>query len=162
MLGLFSFHAQPFTYCILFKKIKKKNLLSHFYQVLMRHIFLIIFFTTALYSFCYITHTFLFVTLVTKPLKPSTLPYNVSQRGTTHVLWLKGSGPLTSLAGLQVGDAKITGMSRTEMLRVHHPKPQFPPDAWQYEVRSDHVQVPNVETTYWCRVQKLPDSLRRK
>ena len=162
MLGLFSFHAQPFTYCILFKKIKKKNLISFLSSFDASYFLNYFLYNTALYSFCYITHTFLFVTLVTKPLKPSTLPYNVSQRGTTHVVWLKGSGPLTSLAGLQVGDAKITGMSRTEMLRVHHPKPQFPPDAWQYEVRSDHVQVPNVETTYWCRVQKLPDSLRRK
>ena len=69
---------------------------------------------------------------------------------------------MTSLAGLQVGDAKASGMSRTELLRVDHPKPKFPPDSWQYEVTADKVQVPNVETTYWCRVQKLPSTLKRK
>ncbi|XP_001602880.1 tyramine beta-hydroxylase [Nasonia vitripennis] len=86
----------------------------------------------------------------------------VIERGTTHLVWLKGSGPLTSVAGLQVADAKSSGMSRTELLRIHHPKPQFPADAWQHEIRADRVQVPNVETTYWCHVQKLPSSMRRK
>lgn len=84
------------------------------------------------------------------------------KRGTTHVVWLKGNGPLSSLAGLQVKDAKASGMSRTEMLRVHHPKPLFPSDAWKHEVTADRVQVPNVETTYWCKVHKLPSALRTK
>ncbi|XP_058796937.1 tyramine beta-hydroxylase [Phymastichus coffea] len=86
----------------------------------------------------------------------------VMEGGTTHVVWLKGSGPLSSLAGLRVADAKASGMSRTEMLRVQHAKPQFPGDAWRHEVRADRVEVPSAETTYWCKVHKLPSTLRRK
>ena len=77
-------------------------------------------------------------------------------------MWLKGRGPLSSLAGLKVTDAKSTGMSRAELLRVYHAVPNFPPDAWSFEVKSDKVKVPNVETTYWCHVQKLPQALKRK
>ncbi|XP_014216871.1 tyramine beta-hydroxylase [Copidosoma floridanum] len=86
----------------------------------------------------------------------------VIERGTTHLVWLKGSGPLTSLAGLGVANAKSSGMSRTELLRSRHPKPRYPADAWAHEVRNDRVQVPNAETTYWCRVFKLPSTLRKK
>ncbi|CAB0036772.1 unnamed protein product, partial [Trichogramma brassicae] len=86
----------------------------------------------------------------------------VLERGTTHLVWLKGAGPLASLAGLSLQDAKSRGMSRTELLRWHKPKPAFPSDAWRYEIKADRVQVPSQETTYWCRVQKLPATLRRK
>lgn len=77
-------------------------------------------------------------------------------------MWLEGLGPLSSLAGLQVSDAEASGMSRTELIRVLHQKPTFPPDAWQLEMLADHVKVPNRETTYWCRIQKLPPVLSQK
>lgn len=83
------------------------------------------------------------------------------QRGTTHLVWLKGHGPLSSLPGLQVSDAKVSGMSRTELRRVPHKKPKFP-NAWQLELLVHQVQVPHEETTYWCRVHKLPAELREK
>ncbi|XP_011493800.1 PREDICTED: tyramine beta-hydroxylase [Ceratosolen solmsi marchali] len=86
----------------------------------------------------------------------------IIERGTTHLVWLKGAGPLSSLAGLRVGNAKSSGMSRTEMLRLPRPRLHYPPDTWQYEVRAERVQVPNAETTYWCRVHKLPSKLKRK
>lgn len=86
----------------------------------------------------------------------------VMERGTTHLVWLKGIGPLSSLAGLQVSDAKASGMSRTELIRVLHKKPTFPSNAWQLEILVDHVKVPNKETTYWCRVQKLSPVLSQK
>lgn len=77
-------------------------------------------------------------------------------------MWLKGLGPLSSLAGLQVSDAEASGMSRTELIRVLHKKPTFPSNAWQLEMLNDHVKVPNKETTYWCRIQKLPPVLSQK
>ncbi|KOX68655.1 Tyramine beta-hydroxylase [Melipona quadrifasciata] len=86
----------------------------------------------------------------------------VMERGTTHLVWLKGLGPLSSLAGLQVSDAKASGMSRTELIRVLHKKPTFPSNAWQLEILVDHVKVPNKETTYWCRVHKLSPVLSQK
>lgn len=84
------------------------------------------------------------------------------QRGTTHLVWLKGRGPLSSLAGLEISDAKASGMSRTELYRVTHKKPKFPENVWQLELLAHRVQVPNKETTYWCRVHKLPTVLRQK
>lgn len=84
------------------------------------------------------------------------------QRGTTHIVWLKGRGPLTSLAGLNVIDCKISGMARTELLRVTHKKPKFPSNAWEFDVTVKGVKVPNNETTYWCRVFKLPSPLKQK
>lgn len=71
-------------------------------------------------------------------------------------------GPLSSLAGLQVSDAEASGMSRTELIRVHRKKPTFPSNAWHLEILADRVKVPNKETTYWCRVQKLPAVLAQK
>ncbi|KAJ8681301.1 hypothetical protein QAD02_017088 [Eretmocerus hayati] len=86
----------------------------------------------------------------------------IIERGTTHVVWLRGSGPLSSVSGLRLEDAKSRGMSRTELLRLSHVTPRFPEDAWQWELRADRVRVPNVETTYWCRVQRLPSALSAK
>lgn len=86
----------------------------------------------------------------------------VMERGTTHLVWLKGLGPLSSLAGLRISDAEASGMSRAELVRVLHKKPRFPPDAWKLEIVADRVKVPNKETTYWCRVHKLPDVLLQK
>ncbi|XP_024941775.1 tyramine beta-hydroxylase isoform X2 [Cephus cinctus] len=86
----------------------------------------------------------------------------IIERGTTHIVWLKGQGPLSSLAGLRVSDAKSSGMSRTELLRTSHPAPEWPSDAWELELLVNRIKVPNRETTYWCRVHKLPDSLKQK
>ncbi|NP_001071292.1 tyramine beta hydroxylase [Apis mellifera] len=86
----------------------------------------------------------------------------IMERGTTHLVWLKGLGPLSSLTGLQVSDAETAGMSRTELIRTLHKKPIFPSNAWQLEILTDRVKVPNKETTYWCRVQKLPPILSQK
>ncbi|EFN89747.1 Dopamine beta-hydroxylase [Harpegnathos saltator] len=86
----------------------------------------------------------------------------IIERGTTHLIWLKGDGPLVSLAGLKVSNAETSGMSRAELYRMPHRKPMYPADAWKLELLNHQVQVPNVETTYWCRVQKLPEVLKRK
>ncbi|EFN73526.1 Tyramine beta-hydroxylase [Camponotus floridanus] len=83
-------------------------------------------------------------------------------RGTTHLVWLRGRGPLSSLTGLGISDAKASGMSRTELRRVSHKKPEFPANAWQLELLAHNVQVPKQETTYWCRVHKLPSVLKQK
>ncbi|XP_008559438.1 dopamine beta-hydroxylase isoform X2 [Microplitis demolitor] len=88
----------------------------------------------------------------------------IIERGTTHIVWSKGTGPLSSLNGLNVvNNAISSGMSRTELLRmVAYQRPKFPPDTWKYQLLADHVNIPDVETTYWCRVEKLPKALRQK
>lgn len=54
-------------------------------------------------------------------------------------------------------------MSRTELLRFgKQTKPKFPQDTWKFELLADQVRVPDVETTYWCRVQRLPHALIKK
>ncbi|XP_046481129.1 tyramine beta hydroxylase isoform X1 [Neodiprion pinetum] len=84
----------------------------------------------------------------------------VIEDGTTHIVWLKGEGPLYSIAGLQVSDAKVTGMSRAQLPRVVHRAAPVPNDAWTLELLASQVKVPSDETTYWCNVHKLPSSLR--
>lgn len=86
----------------------------------------------------------------------------IIERGTTHLVWLKGRGPLSSLAGLRISDAKTSGMSRTELIRIAHKKPNFPANTWEFKVLARKVKIPNQETTYWCRVQKLPALLFQK
>ncbi|KAL6436582.1 hypothetical protein ACFW04_004803 [Cataglyphis niger] len=86
----------------------------------------------------------------------------IIERGTTHLVWLRGRGPLSSLTGLEISDAKASGMSRTELRRMSHKKPKFPADMWQLELLAHRVQVPKQETTYWCRVHKLPSVLKQK
>lgn len=54
-------------------------------------------------------------------------------------------------------------MSRTELLKFgKHINNKFPADTWKYELLADQVRVPDVETTYWCRVQRLPHILSKK
>ena len=85
------------------------------------------------------------------------------KRGTTHVVWLKGRGPLYSLAGLVTRDATTSGMTRIELLRLTpQEKPEYPMDTWKLQLANDRVSVPNVETTYWCRVQELPKAFKHK
>ncbi|XP_078044761.1 tyramine beta hydroxylase isoform X2 [Augochlora pura] len=86
----------------------------------------------------------------------------VMERGTTHLVWLRGNGPLSSLAGLQISDAEASGMMRTELIRVFHKKPIFPSNAWKLELLTHRVKVPSKETTYWCRMHKLPPILSKK
>ncbi|XP_011307313.1 tyramine beta-hydroxylase [Fopius arisanus] len=88
----------------------------------------------------------------------------IIERGTTHIVWSRGRGPLSSLDGLNiVADSTTSGMSRTELLRPdNHRKINFPPDTWKFQLIADQVRVPDVETTYWCRVQRLPDALKHK
>lgn len=98
------------------------------------------------------------------PFYINTIPFAALQRGTTHIVWSKGRGPLSSLNGLNVLTDTITaGMSRTELLRmVAHETPKFPRDTWKFKLVADQVRVPDAETTYWCRVQRLPQALQRK
>ncbi|XP_071521635.1 dopamine beta-hydroxylase [Panulirus ornatus] len=86
----------------------------------------------------------------------------VIQGGTTHVVWSWGAGPLFRLGGvLAAGDQ--TGLARVQLLKPtlvqpdHHRK-----DCQILEVRSKKVEVPSEETTYWCTVEKLPDTFLKK
>ncbi|KAK7083788.1 hypothetical protein SK128_003689, partial [Halocaridina rubra] len=86
----------------------------------------------------------------------------IIEGGTTHIIWSWGIGPLYRLGGVRAaGDAH--GLTRIQLLKPnlsvsnHHKK-----ECKLLEVRSKHTEVPDDETTYWCTVEKLPDSFRKK
>ncbi|XP_050695852.1 dopamine beta-hydroxylase-like [Eriocheir sinensis] len=85
----------------------------------------------------------------------------VIQRGTTHVVWSWGTGPLYRLSGvLAAGDQ--TGLVRVELLKPSLPLAPEDDEAQVLEVRSQKVKVPAEETVYWCTVERLPDVFAEK
>lgn len=75
---------------------------------------------------------------------------------------MKGSGLIPNLEGLNVDHALKYGMQRTQLLK--NPEIQnikFPQDTKTVEFRSNNVQVPGDDTTYWCYVQKIPEFLSK-
>lgn len=80
------------------------------------------------------------------------------QRGTTHIVWTVGDGRidgrnLCSLEG---------GFTRTELLKP--PSQGFIPgeESWHLTVTAGRVSVPSSDTTYYCKVTKLPQQLSNK
>ncbi|XP_069972281.1 dopamine beta-hydroxylase [Penaeus vannamei] len=81
--------------------------------------------------------------------------------GTTHLVWSWGAGPLYRLGGvLAQGDQ--TGMLRVQLLKPSLPRTAPRRQERVLEVRSKKVEVPSEETTYWCTVEKLPDTFSTK
>ncbi|XP_066903551.1 dopamine beta-hydroxylase [Halyomorpha halys] len=82
----------------------------------------------------------------------------VIERGTTHIVWTVGDGRidgrnLCSLEG---------GFTRTEILKP--PSQGFIPgeESWHLTVTAGGISVPSVDTTYYCRVTKLPPQLSNR
>ena len=48
------------------------------------------------------------------------------------------------------------GLQRVQLIKSQLPDPELPEDAWKFTMHVDNVKVPAVETTYWCKVKKLP------
>lgn len=87
----------------------------------------------------------------------------VIEEGTTHVVWATGDGPLFKVDGVSVlGVGTRRGMQRAQLLKNVHVDDHVPADAWALDVRAARVQVPAVDTTYWCHVTKVPRQLTRK
>lgn len=85
------------------------------------------------------------------------------QDGTTHVVWASGAGPLFRLDGVSLlGEGTRRGMQRAQLLKNTGVDEHLPADAWTLDVRAARVQVPAVDTTYWCHVAKVPRQLARK
>ncbi|XP_063221967.1 tyramine beta-hydroxylase [Bacillus rossius redtenbacheri] len=86
----------------------------------------------------------------------------IIEDGTTHVVWAWGRGPLYRLAGVHVADASSRGMQRAQLLKTTAPAASLPEGTFGHEVVAQSVHVPADETTYWCHVHRLPDSLAVK
>ncbi|XP_021938401.1 dopamine beta-hydroxylase [Zootermopsis nevadensis] len=86
----------------------------------------------------------------------------VIEEGTTHVVWARGRGPLFRLEGLNVSSAAHSGMQRTQLLKNTCPLPSHPRDTWHHDILNSEVRVSGDDTTYWCRMHRLPAALRTK
>lgn len=83
------------------------------------------------------------------------------QEGTTHLVWATGPGPLFSLEGLDVSSAQH-GFQRTQLLKNLNSVVRLPADTWSLSVTEENNQVLSVDTTYWCKVIRLPEAFRKK
>lgn len=84
----------------------------------------------------------------------------VIQDGTTHLVWSKGPDVVHHLRGLNI-TTRDSGMVRTQLLKNLN-VPTKPPPSEKLEIRVDHVNVPSSDTTYWCKVVKLPEKFKQK
>lgn len=78
------------------------------------------------------------------------------------MVWARGRGPLFRLEGLNVSGAAQSGMQRAQLLKNTSPSPSHPSDTWRHDILNSEVRVPGDDTTYWCRVHRLPAALRTK
>lgn len=85
----------------------------------------------------------------------------VIEDGTMHVVYASGSGPLRKLDGMRLTNAEH-GYQRAQLLKVMEESPPFPSDTKFVNFLNNKVTVPNVETTYWCTVHKLPADFSEK
>uniref|UniRef100_A0A6A7FUT6 Dopamine beta-hydroxylase-like n=3 Tax=Hirondellea gigas TaxID=1518452 RepID=A0A6A7FUT6_9CRUS len=85
----------------------------------------------------------------------------VIERGTTHLVWSYGRGPLYQLSGV-LAAGEESGSVMLELLKPSFDQ-QSPPQPFnELKVMSEKVSVPTQETTYWCTVRKLPEHFQRK
>ncbi|XP_076359948.1 tyramine beta hydroxylase [Tachypleus tridentatus] len=85
----------------------------------------------------------------------------VIEDGTTHVVYATGKGPLRRLEGLRL-TKEDHDFQRVQLLKTLDPPPVLPESTKIFSVTNDRVQVPDLETTYWCSLHKLPDEFNDK
>ncbi|XP_044766667.1 tyramine beta-hydroxylase [Coccinella septempunctata] len=87
----------------------------------------------------------------------------IIEEGTTHIVWLRGRGPLPSVEGFNLRNIskQNEGMIRVSLLKNINVS-ELPPYVMHYDVVVDKVRVPAEETTYWCSVRKLPTRFKKK
>lgn len=73
-------------------------------------------------------------------------------------MWAAGVSQLSGPAGLDLTTTKH-GFQRTQLLKNLHGVVQLPSDTWSLSVTELDNHVPHSDTTYWCRVVKLPPAL---
>ncbi|GFS41547.1 dopamine beta-hydroxylase [Trichonephila inaurata madagascariensis] len=81
--------------------------------------------------------------------------------GTTHILYAVGRGPIRRLDGINLSK-EMHGFQRVQLLKNIMPNPQFPEDTKTLTIHNNKVAVPNVETTYWCTLHRLPANFESK
>lgn len=83
------------------------------------------------------------------------------QRGTTHIVYATGPGPLRHQSPESIGRLSRWehGFQRAQLL-----KPMLPPvklssiSTHSVEIVVPNITIPQVETTYWCHLVQLPQA----
>ncbi|PAA48289.1 hypothetical protein BOX15_Mlig033238g2 [Macrostomum lignano] len=91
------------------------------------------------------------VLTILRPIRPKELTFYKIDRGTTHLLFFKSPFVWDRLQDYDVSEHLV------QLIKSQLPIPPPQPDTKQMEVRVSGVQVPSSETTYWCRVVRLPE-----
>ncbi|KAL1516807.1 hypothetical protein ABEB36_000660 [Hypothenemus hampei] len=88
----------------------------------------------------------------------------IIQDGTTHIVWSKGSEKIVSPKGLNISTAIQAnfGMARVNLLKNLHVNLKLPSHVRPLNIVTNQVKVPNLETTYWCKIFKLPEEFKKK
>ncbi|KAK9498772.1 hypothetical protein O3M35_003335 [Rhynocoris fuscipes] len=77
----------------------------------------------------------------------------VIEPGTAHIVWVRGKGGLK--VNQNMCNHELSGMVRTTLLRVE-PEDVQDQYVWNFTGTVDNLDVPPVETTYWCHTLELP------
>ncbi|KAF5286084.1 hypothetical protein FQA39_LY16430 [Lamprigera yunnana] len=87
----------------------------------------------------------------------------IIDEGTTHIVWSKGNHRLYQLNGLNISTTnEDNGMVRVQLLKNTHMNTKSPLNSKTVEILTTKVRVPAVDTTYWCKVHKLPNEYYNK
>lgn len=68
------------------------------------------------------------------------------------------------LSGMNISTSspRDHGMTRVQLLKNMAEDTSLPDNVKTLEIRAKNAIVPNLETTYWCHVHRLPEELIRK
>ncbi|KAF7263997.1 hypothetical protein GWI33_000785 [Rhynchophorus ferrugineus] len=88
----------------------------------------------------------------------------IIEEGTTHVVWSRGFEMVPSIRGLNISTEtrENHGMNRVTLLKNLDANTELPRYVTTLDLSTDKVRVPPIETTYWCRVFKLPKEFHKK
>ncbi|CAL8069880.1 unnamed protein product [Orchesella dallaii] len=92
------------------------------------------------------------------------------EEGTTHLHWVKGTGPLYDIKGVSIKKALDHGFKRIRFLKnIESPEHKQERinnlrdgSSWNFRILNTQVKVPAVETTYWCQIFKIPEGITKK
>lgn len=81
--------------------------------------------------------------------------------GTNNIVYAEGLGPINHVYGLNIYKVKH-GFQRVQLLKTLGSVPSLPSDTKILDVVTINTQIPSEETTYWCKLVKFTDEIKRK
>lgn len=87
----------------------------------------------------------------------------IFKEGTTHLVWNRGKQKLYKVNGLNISSSpEDSGMTRVQLLKNTNFDTNLPNHVEVLDIVTNKVEVPGVETIYWCHVVKLPNEYKKK